>query len=68
MSVDNKLHASEPKYDGIPPRLLRRMGKAVRTEWVAALPLIKHGAAPDGIIIEQQMVEWRIGIKFLNQS
>ena len=29
-NVGNKLKAIEPSYEGIPPGILRRMGKAVR--------------------------------------
>jgi len=66
-SVDNKLHAAEPKYDQIPPGLLRRMGKAVRIGVGAALPLIKQGNAPDGIIIGTANGGMEDCIKFLNQ-
>ena len=44
-SVNNKLHAIEPAYQGIPPGSLRRMGKAVRIGVGAALPLFKHTVA-----------------------
>lgn len=66
-SVNNKLHASEPKYDGIPSGLLRRMGKAVRIGVGAALPLIKKGSAPEGIIIGTANGGMEDCIKFLNQ-
>lgn len=49
--VDNKLKVIEPKYDGIPPGILRRMSKAVRIGVGAALPLLNKLPAPDGIII-----------------
>jgi len=65
-SVD-KLHAIEPKYEGIPPSLLRRMGKAVRIGVGAALPLVKEGPVPDGIIIGTANGGMEDCIKFLNQ-
>ncbi|MBS1598059.1 MAG: beta-ketoacyl synthase chain length factor [Bacteroidetes bacterium] len=66
-SVENKLHAVEPKYEGIPPGLLRRMGKAVRIGVGAALPLIKQSHMPDGIIIGTANGGMEDCIKFLNQ-
>jgi len=65
-SVD-KLHAIEPKYEAIPPGLLRRMGKAVRIGVGAALPLIKESSALDGIIIGTANGGMEDCIKFLNQ-
>ena len=66
-SVHNKLHATEPIYPGIPSGLLRRMGKAVRIGVGAALPLLKHGSQPDGIIIGTGNGGMEDCIKFLNQ-
>jgi hypothetical protein len=66
-SVNNKLHAIEPVYQGIPPGLLRRMGKAVRMGVGAALPVLKDAPAPDGIIIGTANGGMENCIKFLNQ-
>jgi len=49
--VNYKLQVIEPKYDGIPPGILRRMSKAVRIGAGAALPLLNKLPATDGIII-----------------
>ena len=65
-SVNNKLHVIEPKYPGIPPGLLRRMGKAVRIGVGAALPLLQ-GLSPNGIIIGTSNGGMEDCIKFLNQ-
>jgi len=67
ISVNNQLHIIEPPYPDIPPGLLRRMGKAVRVGVGAALPLLRHGAAPDGIIIGTANGGMEDCIKFLNQ-
>lgn len=64
--TDNKLEVTEPGYDGIPPGILRRMGKAIRIGVGAALPLIKHTAV-DGIIIGTANGGMEDCIKFLNQ-
>lgn len=66
-SVENKLTACEPTYEGIPNSVLRRMGKAVRISTGAALPLIKPGVAIDGIIIGTANGGMEDCIKFMNQ-
>lgn len=66
-SSGNKLKAIEPAYDGIPPGILRRMGKAVRMGIGAALPIIKANASIDGIIIGTANGGMEDCIKFLNQ-
>ena len=66
-SVDNKLHVIEPKYAGIPPGLLRRMGKAVRIGVGSALPLLQNGHGVNGIIIGTANGGMEDCIKFLNQ-
>ncbi|MCC6286283.1 MAG: beta-ketoacyl synthase chain length factor [Chitinophagaceae bacterium] len=66
-SVNNKLLAVEPKYEGIPPGILRRMGKAVRLGVGAALPVIKNNNNIDGIIIGTANGGMEDCIKFLNQ-
>ena len=65
-SADNKLKAKEPVYDGIPPGILRRMGKAVRMGIGAAIPIIKQQSI-DGIIIGTANGGMEDCIKFLNQ-
>ncbi len=66
-SADNKLTAKEPVYKGIPPGILRRMGKAVRMGIGAALPVITQQPAIDGIIIGTANGGMEDCIKFLNQ-
>lgn len=65
--VNNKLPALEPKYDGIPPGILRRMGKAVRLGVGTALPIVKNNQGIDGIIIGTADGGLEDCIKFLNQ-
>ncbi|HMG81625.1 MAG TPA: beta-ketoacyl synthase chain length factor [Ferruginibacter sp.] len=65
--TDNKLKVIEPGYEGIPPGILRRMGKAVRIGVGAALPLIKEAASLDGFIIGTANGGMEDCIKFLNQ-
>ncbi len=66
-SVDNKVSVIEPSYDGIPEKILRRMGKAVRMGVGAAVPLIKKDGNPDGIIIGTANGGMEDCIRFLNQ-
>ncbi len=66
-SVNNQLHAIEPKYAGIPPGLLRRMGKAVRIGVGSALPLLQNNRTVNGIIIGTANGGMEDCIKFLNQ-
>ena len=66
--VDSKMQAFEPSYEGIPPGILRRMGKAVRLGVGAASPLIhQNNKAIDGIIIGTSMGGMEDCIKFLDQ-
>lgn len=65
--ADKKLLAIEPTYEGIPPGILRRMGKAVRMGTGAAMPIIKSTAKLDGIIIGTAKGGMEDCIKFLNQ-
>ena len=48
--ANNVLEVNEPGYEGIPPGVLRRMGKAIRMGVGASLPLLKKNKV-DGIII-----------------
>jgi len=63
----NRFAVIEPAYEEIPEKLLRRMGKAVRLGLGAALPLIKGGGKPQGIIIGTANGGMEDCIKFLNQ-
>jgi hypothetical protein len=65
--TDKKLLAIEPAYEGIPPGILRRMGKAVRMGTGAAMPIIKSTPKLDGIIIGTAKGGMEDCIKFLNQ-
>jgi Beta-ketoacyl synthase, N-terminal domain len=65
--VDQKLLATEPAYEGIPPGILRRMGKAIRMGVGAAMPIIKSGEPLNGIIIGTAKGGMEDCIKFLNQ-
>jgi hypothetical protein len=65
--VEKKLFAIEPAYDGIPPGVLRRMGKAVRIGVGAALPLLQNNTLPDGIIMGTTNCGKDDCIKFLYQ-
>ncbi len=64
---NNILKLREPKYEGIPLNILRRMGKAVRIGVGAALPLINIEKKLDGIIIGSANGGMEDCIKFLNQ-
>lgn len=66
-SVNNKLPVIEPKYEGIPPGILRRMGKAVKMGVGAALPIVKNNPGINGIIIGTANGGMEDCIKFLNQ-
>lgn len=65
--AENILRLIEPKYEGIPLNILRRMGKAVRIGVGAALPLIAGEEKPDGILIGTANGGMEDCIKFLNQ-
>jgi hypothetical protein len=64
--VNNKLQVIEPVYEGIPPGMLRRMGRATRLGVGAAIPLLRLSDA-DGIIIGTANGGMEDCIKFLNQ-
>ena len=66
-SADNKLMAVEPVPEGIPPGILRRMGKAVRMGISCAMPVIQNAGSIDGIIIGTANGGMEDCIKFLNQ-
>jgi hypothetical protein len=66
-AVDGKLIAKEPTYEGIPPGILRRMGKAVRIGVGTALQLIKKDELQDGIIIGTANGGMEDCMKFLEQ-
>lgn len=64
---NNILKVVEPKYDGIPLNILRRMGKAVRIGVGSALPLIEKTNNLYGIIIGSANGGMEDCVKFLNQ-
>lgn len=66
-TVDNKLIAIEPAYEGVPPGILRRMGKAIRMSVGAAMPILKTAEKINGIIIGTANGGMEDCIKFLNQ-
>lgn len=66
-SENNRLIAIEPKYNGIPTGILRRMGKAVRMGVGAALALHQPEKSFDGLIIGTANGGMEDCIKFLNQ-
>ncbi len=65
--VEKKLLAVEPAYDGIPPSILRRMGKAIRMGVGASMPILNTGILLNGIIIGTGKGGMEDCIKFLNQ-
>jgi hypothetical protein len=65
--VEKKLMALEPGYEGIPPGILRRMGKAIRMGVGAGMPIIKSAGPLNGIIIGTANGGMEDCIKFLNQ-
>ena len=66
ISKDNQLHAIEPKYHGIAPGHLRRMGKAARMGVGAGLPLLLENKV-DGILIGTSNGGQEDSMKFLDQ-
>ena len=66
-SKDNKLIVLEPKYNSIPPNILRRMSKAVRMGVGAALPILQNNLVIDGIIISTVNGGKEDCVKFMNQ-
>jgi hypothetical protein len=63
--VDNFLTVVEPRYEGIPANVLRRMSKSVRMGTGAAFPLL--GFSPDGILIGTGYGGMTDSIRFLHQ-
>lgn len=63
--VENKLYAKEPVYEGLPPGMLRRMGRAVRMGVGCSLPLLNEHA--DAIVVGSANGGMEDCIKFLNQ-
>lgn len=66
-AVENKLMVVEPKYEGIPLPVLRRMGRAVRFGVGAAMGLFRENGQVDGIIIGTGNGGMEDCIRFLNQ-
>ena len=67
LSANNLLKAIEPAYPGIPPGVMRRLGKSVRMALGAALPLLEKHPVPDGIVMATANGGMEDCIKFLNQ-
>lgn len=65
--IEKKMVAIEPGYEGIPPGILRRMGKAIRMSVGAAMPILKNNENLNGIIIGTANGGMEDCIKFLNQ-
>lgn len=65
--VDRTLKVIEPNYGGIPPAILRRMGKSVRIGMGAALPLLNQSLVPNGIIIGTANAGFEDCFHFLKQ-
>jgi hypothetical protein len=66
-SENNLLKAIEPTYQGIPPGMMRRLGKSVRMALGAAMPLLEENPNPEGIVIATANGGMEDCIKFLNQ-
>jgi Beta-ketoacyl synthase, N-terminal domain len=66
-SEKNLLKAIEPSYSGIPPGVMRRLGKSVRMALGAALPLLEKYPNPQGIVMATANGGMEDCIKFLNQ-
>lgn len=66
LSVEGKMFAKEPKMEGVPPAMLRRMSKAVRMGIGTGLPLLKNHNI-EGIILGTANGGMEDCIKFLNQ-
>lgn len=62
----NQMLAIEPKYEGIPPGQLRRMGKALRMGVGSGMSLLKNNKV-DGIIVGTANGGIEDSISFLNQ-
>lgn len=65
-SVDNQLHALEPKYTSIPPGQLRRMGRALRMGVGTGMSLLEKSKV-DGMLIATANGGIEDSITFLNQ-
>jgi hypothetical protein len=67
LSSGNQLRVIEAVYEGIPPGVLRRMGKAVRLGVGAGLAVLKGLDQPDGIVIGTGNGGIEDCIRFLDQ-
>ena len=67
LSDNNLLKAIEPAYHGIPPGVMRRLGKSVRMALGAAIPLLEKHPNPEGIVMATANGGMEDCIKFLNQ-
>lgn len=66
-SENNRLNAIEPKYEGIPNNILRRMGRAARISVGAAMNTLSQAQRLDGIIIGTSFGGMEDCIKFMEQ-
>lgn len=67
LSAENKLKAVEPKYEGIPNNMLRRMGRSTRMSIGAALSCLSKAERLAGIIIGTANGGMEDCIKFMEQ-
>ncbi|MBL7931924.1 MAG: beta-ketoacyl synthase chain length factor, partial [Bacteroidia bacterium] len=67
LSEQNKLKAVEPKYEGIPNNLLRRMGRTTRMSIGAAMNCLSKTERLDGIVIGTANGGMEDCIKFMEQ-
>jgi hypothetical protein len=65
--VNGVFQVAEPSYEGVPGNVLRRMSKCMRLGVGAALPLLRQGARPDGILIGTGNGGMEESVKFLRQ-
>lgn len=67
LSEQNKLKAVEPKYEGIPNNLLRRMGRTTRMSIGTAMACLAKAGRLDGIVIGTANGGMEDCIKFMEQ-
>jgi hypothetical protein len=66
--ADNKIRVDERSFQGMPPQILRRMGKAARLNFGAADKVLRaFSGKPDGIITGTANGGMEDSVKFMNQ-